>query len=615
MTHESPPSTSLIRRLLIGVLVIVVLASAITASVSYYMISSSGEAQLGARADEYLANLTRSLEIPLWGLDEDQIQAIGRIYMDSDLIDAVTVSVPHGEEPIYTATKSGAGNTLQRSGDVVYAGQAIGRVALTLTTAPYDEQLNGMLTNILTTALLASLLIALLGGGFLRFLLDRPLAVLNSGINEIAAGHYDAQFGALREEELAGIAESFKGMARQVQERELELRRLRNYLHNIVNSMPSVLVGVDATGRVTQWNLEAERVTGVPAATAQGQPLGRIFPALQSEMQRVRAAIRRREVQSQPKRPVATDGETQYQDITIYPLISNGVEGAVIRIDNVTERVQLELMMIQSEKMLSVGGLAAGTAHEINNPLAGILQNAQVLRNRLDPRMPRNAEAAQQAGTTMEAIADYARRRDLGHMIEVILESGQRAARIVDNMLSFARMTTTGFAQQDLAELLDKTVELAESDYDLKKHYDFRRIEIVREYDPRLPQVPCQSSMIQQVFLNLLKNGAQAMAEHSAEPQRQPRFVLRIAQLDGYARVEIEDNGPGMSEAVRQRVFEPFYTTKDVGVGTGLGLSVSYFIVTETHKGIMEVRSQPGQGSTFVVQLPLTQVNPPLLPV
>ncbi len=123
-----------------------------------------------------------------------------------------------------------------------------------------------------------------------------------------------------------------------------------------------------------------------------------------------------------------------------------------------------------------------------------------------------------------------------------------------------------------------------------------------------LPDILCEAGKIQQVILNILRNGAEAMqTEAEQEKGKTPHFVLRLAheQETGRVRIEIEDNGPGMDEAARKRVFEPFFTTKPVGVGTGLGLSVSYFIITENHGGEMSVESTPGEGTTFIISLPL----------
>ncbi|OPZ60904.1 MAG: Sporulation kinase A [Deltaproteobacteria bacterium ADurb.Bin510] len=295
------------------------------------------------------------------------------------------------------------------------------------------------------------------------------------------------------------------------------------------------------------------------------------------------------------------EGEIVYNDITIFPLIANGIAGAVIRIDDVTERVKIEEMIVQSEKMLSVGGLAAGMAHEINNPLAGILQNIQVIRSRLSPDLPKNVRVADECGLSFESLNCYLENREIWSMIDAIMESGSRASKIVNNMLSFSRKSGSAFVAHDLRELMDQTIELAASDYDLKKRYDFKRINIVREYDDDLRPVECEAGQIQQVFLNILKNGAQAMA---GLEQREPRFTIRLKQEAQSVRIEIEDNGPGMDEKTLKRIFEPFYTTKAVGAGTGLGLSVSYFIITENHGGSLTALSGPEQGTRFLIQLP-----------
>ena len=390
----------------------------------------------------------------------------------------------------------------------------------------------------------------------------------------------------------------------QLKHNEEEMRRLQNYLSNIIDSMPSILVAVDLDGNVTQWNHQTEQATGLSVDDACHQPLARVFPRLAGEAQRIRNAIRERRVISSPKVSRKLGNETRFEDITIFPLVANGVEGAVIRVDDVTGQVRLEEMMIQSEKMLSVGGLAAGMAHEINNPLAGILQNVSVLKNRLLGDLPANHKAAESAGTTLPAIQQYLTLRKLPGMIEDIRNSGSLAAAIVKNMLSFARKSEKVVSDQDLGALLDQSIDLLKTDYDMKKHYDFKRVEIARQYDTVARPVPCESSKIQQVFMNILKNGAEAMAEVADAPEV-PTFILRVQDDGAWIRVEIEDNGPGMDEKTRRRIFEPFFTTKPVGKGTGLGLSVSYFIITEDHGGEMAVHTAArGGGTCFVIRLP-----------
>ena len=392
---------------------------------------------------------------------------------------------------------------------------------------------------------------------------------------------------------------------------EAEIKQTKIYLSSIIDSMPSVLVGVDYQGKVTQWNTEAERVTGLSFEASLGKPLERVFPRLVDLVGNVQKAMQTNEVFLDSRRISDMDGETRYEDVTIFPLNAEGVQGAVIRVDDVSERVRMEAMMVQSEKMMSVGGLAAGIAHEINNPLAGMMQTANVLSNRLNFEMPANDRAADEAGTTFSTIRAFMKTRNVPEMLKQISDSGKRVAGIVTNMLSFARKSEAAVSSHNVADLLDQSLDLAGSDYDLKKKYDFRRIRIIREYETDLPLIICESSKIQQVFLNILHNGAEAMNEVAgqsiANPDGawKPQFVLRLCNEKdaGMVRIEIEDNGPGMDEKTRKRIFEPFFTTKPVGVGTGLGLSVAYGII-QSHRGRIQARNL-FPGACFTIELPL----------
>lgn len=383
-----------------------------------------------------------------------------------------------------------------------------------------------------------------------------------------------------------------------------ELAKTKNYLSNIIDSMPSVLVGVDSDGLITQWNIEAEKVGNLKSQDAVGMPLSKALPSLETEIDRVFKAMRSHTVRKNSMQSRNEKGNTCYEDITIYPLIANGVQGAVVRIDDITERVNLEQMMVQSEKMMSIGGLAAGMAHEINNPLAAILGHTQNIQNRTLKKLKKNDEAAEQCNVSLEKLREYMELRQIPRMLDGILESGNRAAKIVSNMLSFSRKSEKQHAYFSLPELLDKTLELAANDYNLKKYYDFRTIDIVREYDTDLPNIFCDGNEIQQVFLNLLKNGAEAMTEKEYKNQ-QPRFICKITTEKDTAVVEIEDNGPGVIDSVQNRIFDPFFTTKDIDKGTGLGLSVSYFIINDQHNGSMKIDSVPGEWTKFTIKLPL----------
>jgi len=178
-----------------------------------------------------------------------------------------------------------------------------------------------------------------------------------------------------------------------------------------------------------------------------------------------------------------------------------------------------------------------------------------------------------------------------------------RAADIIRHMLDFSRRSESRRTICAIPTIVDRAVALAQNDYDLKKSFDFKRIRMVKEYAADLKGVECTETELEQVFLNLLRNAAQAMSTDESVPV-DPRIVVRLSNIASGVRCEFEDNGPGMPDEVRRRVFEPFYTTKPPGIGTGLGLSVSYFIVTSGHGGKMWVERASGTGSRFIIELP-----------
>ena len=405
----------------------------------------------------------------------------------------------------------------------------------------------------------------------------------------------------------SGGVTSYMGIAFDFTEKkaaENELARLRNLLKNTIDSMPTMLVGVDESLRINQWNRSAEEDTGLTYEQVWGTQLMDVFPQLKDERDLIMDSVEKLEVREKNKIPFNSEGHIQYKNIKIYPLLeSEDGRGAVVLIDDVTMKSRLEDMMIQTEKMMSVGGLAAGMAHEINNPLGAVLSGVQGTERRLSPSLKKNVEVASELGLDLNKVHQYMDRRGILGYLRGISDAGRRAAAIVRNMLEFSRKSESSRTQAQVKGILEKALSLAENDYDLKKKYDFKVIEIRRDYEQNLPTVSITETEIEQVFLNIFKNAAQAMADKDFAGER-PTLTLRTRKDGDFVRVEVEDNGPGMDEDVRKRVFEPFYTTKRVGLGTGLGLSVSYFIITRNHEGEFLVESEEGKGSKFIIRLP-----------
>lgn len=390
-------------------------------------------------------------------------------------------------------------------------------------------------------------------------------------------------------------------------EMQRQVENIRLYLQNVIDSMPSILVGIDSNRRITHWNKEAQSFTGTPPEQALNADVFRELPFLEVLSERITEAINQNKPVSLEHHSYRDEtGALRYLDIMVYPLTSGDRRGAVIRIDDATASMRLQAMVMQNEKMLSVGGLAAGMAHEINNPLSGVLQGVQNVRRRLSEKLPANLKAAEDAGVDFENLQKYLKKRRIDEFFSAISDSGQRASDIVINMLGFSRTSNMEREATDLPELIEGALSLAALDYDLKKHYDFKNISVVREFEEDMPLVPCVKSEIQQVLFNLLTNAAHAFqAEDGQTPN--PSITVRVRQDGSMALIEVEDNGPGMPEEVLSRAFEPFFTTKPPGKGTGLGLSVSYFIIHDEHHGRLEAESTPGEGTVFRIWLPLSK--------
>lgn len=385
---------------------------------------------------------------------------------------------------------------------------------------------------------------------------------------------------------------------------EQKLTGFQHYLNSIIDSMPSALIALDEQLYVTQWNQQASQLSGTSLDDALNQPVFIAFEPLKPFLMQIRLASEQHQVAKIERVTWLINEEPRHFALTLYPLMGGGGRGVVIRIDDITERINMEEIMVQSEKMLSVGSLAAGMAHEINNPLGAILHNAQNIRRRLSPELERNRKTAEETGVQLEAVNQYLQRREVPQLLDGIQQAGSRAAKIVSHMLSFSRMSNRQLAECQLSVLIDQALEIAGNDFALIEGFDFRAIDIVRDFDPQVDRVPCIGNELEQVLLNLLKNAAQAI--HQKADGGPGQIILRTRLNPPWAEIQVEDNGGGIPERVRKRIFEPFFTTKEVGQGTGLGLSVSYFIITNNHKGQMEMQSRPGQGSTFTLRLPLS---------
>lgn len=382
------------------------------------------------------------------------------------------------------------------------------------------------------------------------------------------------------------------------------LKNAMSLIEYVINSVPISIIAVDNSLGVTHFNRESLKY----AAEESGLSLFETdiytkFPRLRFIKKVLDKSITDHCNAAEILTIAEDDGEIKYYSVSISLLENEFNPGNVIMVEDITERKKIEQVMIQSEKMLSVAGLAAGMAHEINNPLGTIVQGCQNIIRRTSAELSKNAEFADKIGIKMELMERYFNERKIYEIINSIQVAAEKSSEIIKNMLQFSRRSESKKVMYSVVQLVEETIELAYSNYDLKKLYDFRSVEIERDYDLNVPDIRITITEIQQVVFNILKNAAHALKSECSRLKK-PKIIIRIKREPRFLRIEMEDNGPGMDEKVKSRVFEPFFTTKDVGEGTGLGLSVSYMIITTNHQGMLSVDSVPGRGTIFYIRLP-----------
>ena len=357
------------------------------------------------------------------------------------------------------------------------------------------------------------------------------------------------------------------------QERAAELKLLKEFNESIIESINVGLLAVNLDGRVTRLNSALEHILDLRRDAA----IGRLVEELFSEdfadtLKQVlgKDGWQLKEIRNIYKLHTATRGNRALVlNIALAPLQDvQGQTGALVVLEDVTTRISLEEQLQQREKLSSIGLLAAGVAHEVNTPLTGVSSYTQMLLGMLNENDPKHA------------------------LLQKVRTQAERATNIVNNLLNFSRTgSATEFAEVDVARVLDDTLQLLEPQ--LRRS----QIEIVRSYGTDAPEAYANAGKLQQVFTNLILNARDAI------PDGGQIIVATGTAEDGSLLVEITDTGIGIAPENIAKIYDPFYTTKGVGQGTGLGLAVSYGIVQE-HGGHISVDSTPGRGTIFHITLP-----------
>ena len=355
-----------------------------------------------------------------------------------------------------------------------------------------------------------------------------------------------------------------------------QLLSSQNYLQSILASMPSMLIGLNKAYEITHWNNTAEAVTGLSQDDVLNKNLWEAYPAITISPEQIQSVIslgKFKEIKHNQR------GQ-YYFNITIYPLAEDQ-SGVVLVIENTTQRSIAERVLIQRDKMASMGELASNMAHDIDIPLQAMLSNLQEIGTLLDKKS--------------SAIEE---------LLRETTSRGQQASAVVNNLLVFSRNRTTDKQQASLTEILDHCIEL--SNYVLSEgdKLHFRDVEVKLHYEQDLPDIHCYPAELQQVFISLFRHACTAMANKS-EQEYVPTITIEVMNAYDSVWVKVQHNGVGLSAEEQMDIFEPLVQQSidsDKSLTPENRLSFSYFIVTEHHEGQMAITSDPAVGTTFHMQ-------------
>jgi two-component system, NtrC family, sensor kinase len=352
-----------------------------------------------------------------------------------------------------------------------------------------------------------------------------------------------------------------------LEQKAQQIERLKDFSENIVESLNVGVLAVDLEGRVEFWNTQLESLIGIARSDAVNRGIAEVLPpdlvdeiVSRAEEERI-SSLYKFQLRNRAGRHLVVN-------VSIAPLVGKSGErlGRLILVDDITQRMRLEEQIVQTEKLTSLGLLAAGVAHEVNTPLAVISNYIQMLGKQLPADDPRH------------------------NLIDKIIKQTFRASEIVNNLLNFSRTGAAEIREVNLNEVIEETLSLVS--------HPFRsaHVQVIQTLMGDLPPVLGSGNRLQQVFLNLFMNAKDAMPSGGM-------LEVRTGATNGYVEVEVTDTGLGIPRENLHRVFDPFFTTKATGRGTGLGLSVSYGIIKE-HAGKIEIRSTPGKGTSFRLEFP-----------
>lgn len=371
------------------------------------------------------------------------------------------------------------------------------------------------------------------------------------------------------------LEERVRERTRDLQATTDQLQFSEGYIRDILESMPLSLIGLDKHMKVTRWNEHAAKLTEVAGDDAIGRDLWEVYPTISLNKRQLEGVISQRNTieikHSQRGR--------FYYDITVYPLsdVDNG--GIVILIHDVTERIIAENMLVQRDRMSTMGEFAATMARDIDQPLQVLAEDIESVAGEIEGQ-----------GAQVEQL-----RHAVGRV--------EQARAVISNLLSFAAKGESDMQTVDVRELVDHSIELGAELLEEPRGLSFKQVSIVRNYEEPLPKLLCAGTELQQAILGIFRHSLRAMESNGKE--RPAEIQIEIMECYEAIWMRIHHNGRGLTGDQQQQIFEPFFLNDQSEDSCCIPLSFSHYIISERHKGQIAVTSDVQLGTTFHIQIPL----------
>lgn len=427
----------------------------------------------------------------------------------------------------------------------------------------------------------------------------------------------------LLQDRTAELLKSNAELQRQIKKRKIAKRTIKEAhreINHLISSLPTILIGLTHKNEIIHWNAVAEKVFQIPATEVIGTTLDQC--GIVWDWQKIVDGISRSLAEACNVRMDIinfrnSEGEERCLGLTITPFTEekNSILAVTIIGSDITDRIKFEANLRQSHKMEAIGQLAAGIAHEINTPTQFVGDNTRFVQDAFGDliqacNLYRELIEAAKSGPVSEKRIQSLEKRfaelDIAYLEEEVplaiqqtLKGVERITHIVQAMKIFAHPGGIAKEPVDINKEIEKTITITRNEW----KYVAR---LITDFDSTLPVVPIYRAEFNQVILNLIVNAAHAIEDlNGRNSPEKGRITIRTGHEGNWAEIRISDSGVGIPEAIRHRIFDLFFTTKEPGRGTGQGLAIAHSVIVEKHNGTINLETKEGQGTAFILRLPI----------